>query len=228
MTKHFLLEALGVIVAASGAMLYTLTPFAQYDLQLLGVIFICYFLFRNIFHRLSYFYVIETLVFIFIIVATVFSTGGVRSPFFFLLYFLLFASSLLLDSATSLVLTLVLIIGFLGTFDRSLTIQNLLPVFSLPFISPFAKYLGDMQRKYYLEKEEMERVIKSKKRLVVQKSYQEEQTLLFLTTALYRHLDELQDRANNFLGDQDLHFIKQKIKALQDLVKNFREYVEKI
>lgn len=218
----------GVAVVTIGAVLFSLSPLANYDVQFLAAIFIVYFIFRGIFNRIKNFYVIETLVFVFIIVSTVFSTGGAQSPFFFLFYFLLFATSLLLDSSTSFVLTLLLVIAFLGTMGTVQSLKDLLPVFSLPFIAPFAKYLGDIQRKYYQQKEELSRLVEAKKKLQGQKGYQEEQTLLFLTTALYRQIDDLKERADNFMGDLDLQYIRRKIKNMADLVKNFRDYVEKI
>lgn len=228
MTKLFVSEMAGIVIVTLGAVLFAMSPLAHYDIQLLAVLFIVYFLFRNVFSRMKHFYVIETLVFIFVIVATVFSTGGVRSPFFFLLYFLLFASSLLLESGTSLVLTLMLVIAFLGSYNASMTLQQLLPVFSLPFITPFAKYAGDMQRKYFKQREELEHVVAAKSKLQIQKNYQEEQTLLFLTTMLYRHIDDLKERTDNFLGDHDLQYVRHKVKELSELLKNFRDYVEKI
>lgn len=228
MSMLFFYETLAVVVTTVLAAVFAVSPLAKFDLQLVAVLFIFYVLFRKKLAQKSGFFILEAYVFIFIIVSVVFSTGGVRSQFFFLLYFLLFAGALVLEASTSLVLSLVLMIMFIATADYSMQLADLLPVLSLPFIAPFAKYLGDLQRHFFFQKQELLRLGKAKQRIEKTKIYQEEQTLIFLTTVLHRHLDDMKDRLENFLGDADLDYLKKKLKQLEELADKFKNYIEKI
>ncbi len=228
MSMLFLYETLGVVLTTILAAVFAVSPLAKYDLQLVALLFIFYVLFRKKLAGRTQFFMLEAYVFIFIIVSVVFSTGGVRSQFFFLLYFLLFATGLVLEASTSLVLSLVLMIMFIATADYSLQLSDLLPVLSLPFIAPFAKYLGDLQRHFFFQKQELFRLGKAKERVEKTKLYQEEQTLIFLTTVLHRHLEDMRQRLENFLGDADLDYLKNKLKQLEQLSDKFKNYIEKI
>ena len=221
-------EIIGVVLTTILAFLFAASPLAQYDLQLIAIFFILYFFAKKFLWKKSGFFLFEALAFIFIIVITVFSTGGLQSPFFFLFYFLLFALALILEPITSLVLTIVLIIIFFASADYSMKLIDLLPLLSLPFIAPFAKYMGDLQKRSWNQKTELKRLGKAKDRVEHLKSYEKEQTLIFLTTALHRHLEDIQERIENWLGDEDLRYLKNKVKELEKVVEGFMNYIEKI
>ena len=228
MSKKYLgVEIAGVVLALVVALLFSVSPLSQFDLQIVALLFIIYFFSKRFFFNRQGFIFFEALLFVFIIVSTVFSTGGVTSPFFFLLYFLLFAVALILEPVTGLVLTISLVIVLLGTADYR-SVRDLLPVLSLPFIAPFAKYLGDLQRRYFRQKEELKAVTEAKVKSEHVQRYEKEQTLIFLTTVFHRHLDEINDRLSNFLGDNDLEYLKGKVKKLEEVVNGFKDYVEKI
>lgn len=217
-----------VIMALVLGALAANSPLVRYDLQLVAAVFIVYVLGKRLFFRQNLFLYLEVLVFVFIVCFTVFSTGGIVSPFFFLFYFLLFALALIVEPAVSLVLTVGLVIWFISTTDYNLQLKQLLPVFSLPFIAPFAKYLGDLQRRYYRQKVLLKQLNKAVAKHEHVQAYEKEQTLMFLTTVLHRHLEDINDRLKNFLGDADLDYLKQKTKELAKVVDGFKEYVEKI
>jgi len=222
------IEIFAVVLSFILAVLFSVSPLAQYDLQLVAALFIFYFFFKRFTPAKEKFVFVEVLIFVFIITSTVFSTGGINSPFFFLLYFLLFAIALILEPVSSLVLTIVMVIMFIGIADTNSGLRELLPVFSLPFIAPFAKYLGDLQRKYYRQKLQLKSLEKSKAKSVATQSFEKEQTLMFLTTVLHSHLEDVEEHLNNFLGDHDLEYLKDKTKELHKVVEGFRTYVEKI
>jgi len=222
------IEVLAVVVTFVLAVLFSVSPLAQYDLQLVALLFIFYFFYKRMTPAKEKFVFVEVLIFVFVITGTVFSTGAINSPFFFLLYFLLFAIALILEPITSLVLTIAMVITFLGIADTNSGLRDLLPVFSLPFIAPFAKYLGDLQRKYFRQKEQLKLLEKSKAKSVATQSFEKEQTLMFLTTVLHSHLQDVDERLKNFMGDTDLEYLKQKTKELENTVEGFRRYVEKI
>jgi len=222
------IEVLAVVATFVLAVLFSVSPLAQYDLQLVAILFIFYFFFKRVTPAKEKFVFVEVLIFVFVITSTVFSTGGINSPFFFLLYFLLFAIALILEPISSLVLTIAMVIMFMGISDTNSGLRDLLPVFSLPFIAPFAKYLGDLQRKYYRQKEQLKSLEKSKAKSVATQSFEKEQTLMFLTTVLHSHLEDVDEHLKNFMGDSDLDYLKEKTKELKKTVEGFRTYVEKI
>lgn len=223
----FTLELFGVIVTTFAALFFVYSPFGQYDLQVVALLFIVYFFIKKRYAMNPKLYLVEALMFVFIILTTVFGTGGATSPFFFLLYFLLFAVSLLLEGSISLVLTLLLVVIFLFS-EPAGSVLEFMPVLSLPFIVPFAQYLGFLKKKYTRQRELLHFIEKKKAKLEKSKEYEKEQTLIFLTTSLYRHIEDMNDRLANFLGDSDLEYLRKKMKQLEQLVHDFREYVEKI
>ncbi len=220
-------ELVGIVISTFAALFFAYSPLAAYDLQLVAALFIIYMLLRGRLRGSPLFYLYESLGFIFMVLVAVFSTGGLASPFFFLIYFLLFALALLLDATSSVILTLLLVIVFLTT-SKTESIAQLIPIFSLPFIAPFAQYMGMVREKYVREKELVHHLEEKKGKIERTKDYQKEQTLLFLTTTLYRLTHDMADRLDNFMGDADLQFLKDRIRELEALVHSFREHVEKI
>ena len=228
MKKSLVIQILGVIATLLISFVFSHSELAKYDLQIVAVLFIIYYLAKRVFFNRAGFLFFEALLFVFIICSTVFSTGGVESPFFFLLYFLLFAVALILEPIVGLVLTISLVIMFLGLNNYSVAMKDWLPVLSLPFIAPFAKYLGDLQRKYFRQKEELKRMERAKEKSDSLQTYEKGQTLIFLTTVYRSHLDDLKERLENYMGDSDLEYIKNKVKELENLLENFKQYIEKI
>lgn len=228
MKKTLFFQIIAIVFTLILALVFSLSSLAQYDLQVVGLLFIIYFFSKRRFSGSQGFLYFEAWLFVFIITSTVFSTGGVNSPFFFLLYFLLFATALILDPMVGLVLTIVLVILFLSLTNFEANLKELLPVLSLPFIAPFAKYLGDLQQRYLRQKNEIRRLEKAKIKSDHLESYEKEQTLIFLSTVLRNHLDHLKDRLDNFMGDADLQYLKDKVKELEADFANFKKYLEKL
>jgi hypothetical protein len=222
------IEVIGVVIASLLAIIFAGSFLAKFDLQIMAIFFIFYFFFRKFILRSRALYVLEVLVFVFVVVSTVLSTGGLQSPFFFLLYFLLFALSLLFEPITTLVLTLVLLVYFFAFGDHTLKLSSLLPLFSLPFVVPFAKYMGDLQQKSNRQKQELKNLVKAKQKLEKTKTFEQEQSLIFLTVVFYQHIYDIKERLNNFLGDEDLNYLKGKVKHLETLGQEFKKFMEKI
>lgn len=91
----------------------------------------------------------------------IFSTGGVSSNLFFILYFLLFGAAFIMDSRSVFMFPLGVIIVFWSTLFQGDSLSNLIKVGSLAFLSPLAYFFG-MQFKRN-EKQEDE-VLKTKER----------------------------------------------------------------
>ena len=186
------------------------TNLAQYDLQISAGLFILLYLTKkfiiskNIYSRL-----IESVVFTLIIMGIVNSTGGLTSPFFFLIYFLLFSLSIILEPIISITTTVTLIIFFLLNLPANQSFVTLMPIISLAFITPFALFLG------------REQIEVQKSKLKNQK--QKEETYLFLSLLIKNHLKNIKEAAQDFVGDHQLDIIKKSATRMERLIEKFED-----
>ncbi len=186
------------------------TSLAQYDLQIAAGLFIILFLSKkylvpkNIHSRL-----IESVIFTLITLSIINTTGGVESPFFFLVYFLLFSLSLLLEPVISLTTTIALIIFLLIGLPENQSFGQILPIISLAFLSPFAMFMG----------KEYEEAQNSKFKAQNQKK----ETYLFLSLMLKNHLKNIKEAVENFIGDHQLHDIKTNVRRMEKLIEEFED-----
>lgn len=189
------------------------TPFYQYDLQITALIFIIYFLLKkslsqyqitNIKYRLF-----DSVIFTLIILNIVNSTGATRSSLFFLNYFLIFALSLILEPIISITTTLTLVIFYLLSLPANQSLKELLPVFSLPFLTPFALFLGQ------------EHVKNEKLKLKNQKL--QEENFLFLSLVIKKHLQNIKEAVSNFMGDHELNIIRKNISRMEKLIGKYEK-----
>jgi hypothetical protein len=184
------------------------TQLIQYDIQIFAILFIILFLVRKILlTNSSKSRLLESVIFTLTILIIVNTTGGVESSFFFLIYFLLFSLSLILEPIISITSTITLIILFLMSLPENQNLKNLLPIFSLAFLTPFALFMGQE----YIENQ------KSK----VKDQKLEEDTFLFLSLMIKNQLKNIKYTVDNFLGDHDLDKIKQSIRRMEQLIEKF-------
>ncbi|MCR4313560.1 MAG: hypothetical protein NUV58_04895 [Candidatus Roizmanbacteria bacterium] len=188
------------------------TNLAQYDLQISAGLFIFLYLTKNfLLSKNVYSRLIESVVFTLIVMGIVNSTGGLTSPFFFLIYFLLFSLTLILEPIISITTTVTLIIFFLLSLPASQDFRTLLPIISLAFITPFAMFLG--QEKIEVEK------------LKVKSEKTKEETFLFLSLLLKNHLKNIKEAAQNFVGDHQLEIIKKSAQRMEKMIEKFEESI---
>lgn len=208
MTKE-LIHSIILIICISLAFIFPQTPLAAYDIEIAAVLFVVLFIAR----RFSFFSkksrLFESVIFTFIIVSVITTTGGLSSPYFFLIHFLLFALTLLLEPLIPIIVTITLMLFFLFTFSGSVTVMQLLPIFSLALMTPFALILGN-------EYEETKRLSKSL-------SSQKENTFLFLSLMLKNNLKEIQKNIDNFTGDHELSTIKRQVRSMEKLIDMFEK-----
>lgn len=184
------------------------TNLANYDLQISAGLFIFlyltkkFILSKNIYSRL-----IESVIFTLIIMGIVNSTGGLTSPFFFLIYFLLFSLSIILEPIISITTTITLIIFFLLNLPPNQSINTLMPIISLAFITPFAMFLGQEQIEAQTSKQKNQK--------------QKEETYLFLSLLIKNHLKNIKEAAQNFVGDHQLEIIKKSVQRMERLIEKF-------
>lgn len=184
------------------------TNLAQYDLQISAGLFILLYLTKNfIISKNIYSRLIESVIFTLIIMGIVNSTGGMNSPFFFLIHFLLFSLSIILEPIISITTTVTLIIFFLSNLPANQSFNTLMPIISLAFITPFAMFLG--QEKIEAEK------------LKVKSEKTKEDTFLFLSLLLKNHLKSIKEAAQNFVGDHQLEIIKKSAQRMEKLIEKF-------
>jgi hypothetical protein len=221
-------ETLGIFLVALLAFFFSISPLAEYDLQLSAIFFIVYMIVRKLAKNSVFLFVIEVFIFVFLIFSAVFVTGGLASPVFFLLYILFFGFSIVLEPFTSILTSFILVGVFLFAADYTFGFQEMIQVVSLPVVAVIAQYFGSVQKAYRVQKTTLFNVFKSRHNLQTSKQNQKEQTLLFLTINLHKHFEDINERLENYRGDSDLIYLKRKMTELDKLVKQFKMYVESV
>lgn len=209
MTKE-IIHALVLILAVALTFILPKTNLSQYDLQISAGLFILLYITRNFLRSKNiYSRLIESVIFTLIILGIVNSTGGLTSPFFFLIHFLLFSLAIILEPIISITTTVTLIIFFLLNLQPNQDFKTLMPIISLAFITPFAMFLGQ-------EKIESEKLkVKSEKT--------KEETFLFLSLILKNHLKNIREATQNFVGDHQLEIIKKSTRQMEKQIEKFEE-----
>ena len=205
-----IVHALILIFAIVLTFIFPKTNLANYDLQITAILFIIlYSVKRFIVSKDIYSRLIESVIFTLIIMGIVNSTGGLNSPFFFLVYFLLFSLSLILEPIISITTTVTLIIFFLLNLPANQDFKTLLPIISLAFITPFAMFMG--QEKMNNEK------------LKIKNEKNKEDTFLFLSLLLKNHLNNIKEALENFVGDHELGIIRKSVTRMEKLIEKFEK-----
>ncbi len=207
-----IIHSLVLIVSIILAFIFPQTNLVNYDLQIAAFLFIVLYVVKKFFQeQSSKTRLTESVVFTLIIVGIIASTGYTQSPFFFLIYFLLFSLSLLLEPIISIVTTITLIIFFILSLPQNQSFKNLLPILSLAFITPFSLFLG----KEYQEVQALKR----------QNQKIQEDNLLFLTLLIKNHLKNIKEAVDNFLGDHELNIIKKSVQRMEKLIEKYTDHL---
>lgn len=207
MTKE-IIHSIILVVAIVFSFILPKTTLAQYDLQISAGLFIILFLSKKYFiPKTSHSRLIESVIFTLITLSIINTTGGIESPFFFLVYFLLFSLSLLLEPIISLTTTIALVIFFLVSLPSNQGFKQILPIISLAFLTPFAMFMGEE----YKQSEKLK--IKSEKL--------QTETFLFMSLMLKNHLKNIKTAVDNFIGDHQLHEIKTNAQKMEKLIEEF-------
>jgi len=201
-----LVHAVILVIVIALAFLFPKTVLANYDLQLYAFFFIVLFLGKKLFKSGK---LLDAIIFTFVIFSLVNTTGGMNSPFFFLLYFLLFSITLLLEPVVSIPVTLSAVIFFLAFYPEKSGLQGLLSVFSLAFLMPFSLFMGKEYEKNLVLKR--------------QQQAQQEDTFLFLSLIVKNHVKTIKKSVENFMGDHDLHEIKKSAQDMECLIDKFEK-----
>lgn len=208
-----IIHAVALIITIALSFALTKTGLAQYDLQITAVLFIILFVGKK-FSTTSPKYnekytgrLLESVIFTLVVLSTINSTGGITSPFFFLLYFLLFSLALLLEPIIAITTTLTLVIFFLMSLPTNQDLKSLLPIISLAFLTPFAMFLGEEYKKNEKLKTSNEKI--------------QTDALMFVSLMLKNHLKSVKTAVENFMGDKELHEIKDHTHQMEKLIERF-------
>lgn len=195
-----------LVIVVALAFIFPRSSLAAYDLQLYALLFIALFAGKRFFKAGK---LLDSVIFTFVILALINTTGGALSPYFFLAYFLLFSISLLLEPVVSIPLTIATVIFFFIFFPEKTGIQGMLPIFSLAFLMPFSLFMG---------KEYEKNIALKNKNVALQKD-----TFLFLSLMVRNHIKAIKNSVENFMGDHDLHDIKKATNEMENLIEKFEK-----
>lgn len=181
-----------------------------YELPIAILFFIGLFVLKKvIFPHGTIWRIIEGFIFTVITVFTVLTTGGVESPFFFLIYFLLFSLSILFEPPVSLSFSMVIILLFIFKTPSDMPFKSLIPIFSLAFLVPFALLLS--QERIEIEKMKLhDQALK-------------EDTYLFLSLTLKKHLIAIKEIAENIRDQVTGDKIKKRLRIIEKLIQRYEE-----
>jgi hypothetical protein len=207
MKQKEVIHAIILIITIALGFIIPKTQLVDYDLHLTAGLFLFFYLVQKLIPQRTN--LLQSVVFTLIITLIINSTGGAASPFFFLIYFLLFSLALLLEPTVSLTTSLTFIVFFIIFIPTTENFKDLLPIFSLAFLTPFSLYLG---RQYLL-------LQKAKKNL----NQTKEETFLFLSLILKTHLKNIRIVTENFIGDHQLESIKKSINRMEKLIEKFEK-----
>lgn len=209
-----------LMLVMGASFIFSKSQLSNYQLQVSALFFIVYFLLKKFSNEKSIFEhkLFDAIVFTFIIISIVITTGGINSPFFFLTYFLIFALTLLLEPLIAISTTLSLVILFLLSIPEGQTLDALIPLFALPFLSPFALFLG----------QEYQKVLQQKKQITLLKEKNtntRKETFFFMSLILKDHIKTIKDALDNFVGDNEIQKIRNATHRVEKLIDEYESEI---
>jgi len=221
----FLLHSLFLIVAVVLAFFWTSSPsLSYYTLQLIAV-FVVFFFINQIIsrhRRQKINLTIDSVVFTMIILLLVISTGGLTSPLFFLVYFLMFGLALLFEPLITVSLTVAIVLFFLFTPSQAEPMKEILQLFSLILITPVALFFGKQYLKVLVDEEKIK--ILEEESEIMEGDIKREETdiLLWTSLELKSHLADILDETSQLLADISHLTSNQKERLLKIRQKAIR------
>jgi hypothetical protein len=213
MTKE-IAHSLTLIATIMASFFVTYTFLSNYELQIIALLFIIYFISKKIIKNTTNGYLLESFLFVFVVTSIVNSTGGASSQFFFLLYFVIFALSLLLEPVTSVTTSLTYAIMYIMISSSSGF--SIIQIISLPLLTPFALYLGKEYQKINQQKKDIDLLNR-------QATQEKTDGMLFFSLILKNQITNIKDAANNFMGDHELSIIKKSIQKIEKLIDDYEK-----
>ncbi|PJC27919.1 hypothetical protein CO054_02920 [Candidatus Shapirobacteria bacterium CG_4_9_14_0_2_um_filter_39_11] len=216
--SKFLLHSLFLISAVVLAFFWTANPFLSiYTLQLTAVFILLFFLnqFLARHRRGKINLTIDAVVFTMVVMLLVTSTGGLTSPLFFLIYFLMFGLALFFEPLITLTLTAAMILFFIFTPTKQNTAEEALQLFSLLLVTPLALFFGKQYLQVLRDEEKIKILEEEEKIAQEQIETEETNVLLWATLELKRGLMTILDEVSHLLGDVGHLTVSQKERLLK-------------
>lgn len=187
------------------AYIFSISSFANFIPQIISLFSIA-FIFLSLFKKYFSLHLIA-----FIICLFIFFTQGLNSPFFFLIYFLLFTVAFQNPPTVTLSLSLALIILLGQSLD---SLQSLIPLISLLLITPLSWFIG----KQYLDKTKAE----------IDISVSETNIFMWLSLKFKTGICQIIDNCSELLSTPLQPTQKDKIKYIKDSAKSLLNSSEKL
>jgi len=214
----FLLHSLFLLITVILAFFWTNNPqLSYYNLQLIAVFIVFFFINQVITrhhpHKINR--TIDAAIFTMVILLLVISTGGLNSPLFFLLYFLMFGLALLFEPLITFSLAITMALFFLFTPNEKEPFKEILQLFSLILITPVAMFFGKQYLKVLKDEEKIK--ILQEEGEIMEEEIEKEETdiLLWASLELKKGLTEILDQTGYLLSDIGHLTIKQKERLLK-------------
>lgn len=234
---HFIL----LLLAAGFTFFWQNNPgLSQYSLQLSSLL-LAIFLFHNLLGRkkitnvsfIKYQSISNSLTITLLLLLLVLDTGGLTSPLFFTLDFLLFGLSLLFNPSLGLLFGLALSLMFLLN-NSLINLNSLTNLISLILMAPLARFFGTQYLRL-LEDQKQIKVLKHQSNQLETKLSQEEgHTLLWLTLNFHNKMSQSLDLISQISSQLSTipYHQREKLKSLyldlKELFKSGQELKDKI
>ncbi len=223
-----------VVLVATIAVSFFLSKMisTELDLQVSAVLFAMYFVLKKVLPKkttavqstFTNHALLDSVFYTLIIMNIVHTTGGAASSLFFLTYFLVFALALLIEPLQSMVTTFTMIIFFLADVPSgSTSMDHLLPILSLPFMTPFSLFLGKEFRKAENQRKVISRMKNRENALEEEMQKEKKDNANFLSLIVKEHIKKLREHSDNFTGDHDLREIQKTVHRMEKLIEKYEE-----
>ncbi|MDO8460854.1 MAG: hypothetical protein Q7S38_00250 [bacterium] len=162
-------QSLFIILSFAIAYLWQNSPLANYTIPALGFLIFLYlitFARKSQKNQRQLGGTLDILILNTVILLLIFSTGGLNSTLFFLLYFLGFGISFVFEPKTVFIFVLSAIAVFYPEIFQNDLMGNIIKLGSLALISPLAYFFGKEYKKRDVQKEAVEAITKDVSKVI--------------------------------------------------------------
>ncbi|KUK82584.1 MAG: hypothetical protein XD98_0550 [Microgenomates bacterium 39_6] len=227
-----LFTAIALALTSLVTFFWVQSPLSAYNLQLVAVLIILFLINRKTTDNNSLAHPLNLIIFTTATLLLVSQTGGLESPIFFLVYFLLFGTALLASSPIVLTLTLLIMIFFapsLTSADAAIQLASLL------LITPLAIFFGRQYLQLLDQQGEIIFLKKTNEKNKKSLAQQETNALIWLSLNLKNTLAEISEDLSFLLTDlahltpkqtERLKKIHQQIHLLLEESQNVKQIID--
>jgi len=194
----------------------------NYNLQLTAFIVILCFVIKTLAAKKGKNPIFDTLIFTAILLLILSSTGGLGSPLFFLVYFLLFAVALLFEIPITLALTLALTLFFANTLT---SVHSALQLLSLILVTPLAIWFGKQYLKLLETQKKIKILAKKSRELSASITSEETNALLWISLNFKNSLLQIIHLSSELLADIG-HLTQTQKEHLQSIHESAKEILK--